>query len=324
MSDVHVHLPEIPFWPNDVATEDRELLDQLGADYVSHCGPDAPEVARFLYGDLPVIAFDRIFDGEVADLGTGALLWMFHVSGYLGGVWLRGEIDKAQKESQLSGIALPPNREGFDRIIADARRGLEAAAASDDDVLAYNRASLFPADDAVGLANGLVENFGYNQGYLLEVLESPPAGLPTPKGYSVSAAGPLACAYESPKLAVLARFRPIETALAGRSKPVYADLASRIEPVQAAAVAKGRGVWSGGLSVQGFPAQEYELLLNVSSSFLEDVQATVLATVQAVAEGEAAIGRRAAIANSAMGLWLASYGMGLMEGRKNPAAPRFE
>ena len=136
MSDVHVHLPELPFWPNDVATEDRELLDQLGSDYVNRCGQDAPEVVRFLYGDLSVIAFDR-------------------------------------------------------------------------------------------------------------------------------------------------------------------------------------------LSVQGFPAQEYELLLNVSSSFLEDLQATVLATVQAVAEGDAAIGRRAAIANSAMGLWLASYGMGLMEGRKDPAAPRF-
>jgi hypothetical protein len=323
MSDVHVQLPELPFWPNDVATEDRALLDQLGSDFVSRCGGEAPEVVRFLYGDLPVIAFDRIFDGEIADLGTGAILWMFHISGYLGGVWLRGEIDKAQEQSQLSGIALPPSREGFDRNMADAQRGLEAAAASDDEVLAYNRASLFPAGDAAGITNGLVENFGYNQGYLLEILESPPAGLSTPKGYSIHAAGPLACAYESPKLGVLPRFRPIETALAQRSKPVYADLASRIEPIQAAGVAKGRGVWSGGLSVQGFPPQEYELLLNVSSSYLEDVQATVLATVQAVAEEDAEIGRRAAIANSAMGLWLASYGMGLMEGRKDGAAPRF-
>lgn len=82
-------------------------------------------------------------------------------------------------------------------------------------------------------------------------------------------------------------------------------------------------MWSGGLSVQGFPPEQYALLLNVSSSFLEDVQATVLATVQAVAEQNAEIGRRAAIANSALGLWLASYVTGLTEGRKDPAAPRF-
>ena len=83
MSEVHVHLPEIPFWPNDVATEDLELLDRLGSEFACGRGRDAPEVARFLYGDLPIAAFDRIFDGGFADLGTGAILWMFHVSGYL-------------------------------------------------------------------------------------------------------------------------------------------------------------------------------------------------------------------------------------------------
>lgn len=323
MTNVHVILPEIPFWPNDVVIEDRDLLDRLGSDCVSRCGDDPPEAQRFLYGDLPVIAFDRIFDGDAADLGAGPILWMFYVSGYLGGVWLRREIDAAQEQSQLSGVALPPGREGFDRSVADARRGLEAAAASDADLLAYNQESLFPSGDAVGIASGLVANFGYNQGYLLEILESPPKGLSTPKGYGISSAGPLACVYESPKLGVLPRFRPIEAALAEASKPVYADLAARIDPIQQAGVARGRAVWSSGLSVQGFPPEEYELLLNVSSSYLEDVQATVLATVQAVAERDAEIGRRAAIANSAMGLWLASYGIGLMEGRKDRAAPRF-
>ena len=69
--------------------------------------------------------------------------------------------------------------------------------------------------------------------------------------------------------------------------------------------------------------RSYELLLNVSSSFLEDVQATALATAQAVAEGDAAIGRRAALAEAAVGLWMASYGSGLMEGRSDGAGPRF-
>ena len=323
MSEVQVHLPEIPFWPNDVAIEDQELLDQLATDFVRRCGDNPAEASRFLYGEVPVIAFDRIFDRDIADLGASAILWMFHVSGYLGGVWLRGEIDVAQKQSRLAGVALPPSREAFDQSMAEARRGLEAAEANDGDVLAYNRASLFPVDGAVGITSGLVANFGYNQGYLLEILESPPAGLSTPKGYAIRATGPLACSYESPKLDVLPRFRPIEKALAEASKPVYADLSSRIAPIEEASVAQGREVWSSGLSVQGFPPDQYELLLDVSSSYLEDVQATVLATVQAVAEGDVEIGRRAAIANSAMGIWLAGYGMGLMEGRQDSVAPRF-
>jgi hypothetical protein len=324
MSDVRVILPEIPFWPNDVATEDRELLDQLGAEFARSCGDAPPEANRFLYGDLPLIAFDRIFDADLADLRAGPTLWMFYVSGYLGGVWLRSEIDAAQKQSQLGGVALSPTREGFDQCMTDARRGIDAAAASEADLLAYNQQSLFPSDDAVGITNGLVENFGYNQGYLLEILESPPQGLSTPKGYGIASSGPLACVYESPKLAVLPRFRHIEVALAEAREPAYADLAARIDPIQQAGVAKGRAVWSSGLSVQGFPQQQYELLLNVSSSFLENVQATVLATVQAVADDDAEIGRRAAIANSAMGLWLASYGTGLLEGRNDGAEPRFE
>ena len=44
---------------------------------------------------------------------------------------------------------------------------------------------------------------------------------------------------------------------------------------------RGRAVWSSGLSVQGFPQEEYEQLLELSAYFLQGTQAAALAAVLA-------------------------------------------
>jgi hypothetical protein len=56
-------------------------------------------------------------------------------------------------------------------------------------------------------------------------------------------------------------------------------------------------VWDRQLDVQGFEQEAYEQLLDISSAFLETVQATALGTVRAVAEGEELVGRQAATAS---------------------------
>ncbi|MFO7591958.1 MAG: hypothetical protein R6X23_13880 [Acidimicrobiia bacterium] len=58
------------------------------------------------------------------------------------------------------------------------------------------------------------------------------------------------------------------------------DLATQIPPLQEAAIARGRMVWDGLLDVQGFSQEAYEQLLDISSAFLETVQATALAAVE--------------------------------------------
>jgi hypothetical protein len=52
------------------------------------------------------------------------------------------------------------------------------------------------------------------------------------------------------------------------------------------------------------------------------VQATALATVQAVAERDPIVGGQAAIANAMMTVWLRSYVVGLTDGR-SIGLPRF-
>lgn len=103
-----------------------------------------------------------------------------------------------------------------------------------------------------------------------------------------------------------------------------ADLATQIPPLQEAAIARGRMVWDGLLDVQGFSQEAYEQLLDISSAFLETVQATALAAVEAVVEKDVVVGRQAATANACMAVWLGSYITGLTDGREGRALPEFE
>lgn len=316
---VSVSLPDYPFWANDVIREDPDLLDQLASEYAARVGGDL-DVARFLYGEVPVVAFDRIFDGDADVEAAPGLLWLFHVSGYFGGAWLRDQIDRAQPDSALAGIHVPPTEEDFMATVATAGEGIDAAAADDSTVLDHVEGALFvPEGDDTG---GLIDTFGYNQGYMLEILESPPEGLATPDEYAVTCAGPLRCEYATPKLAALEALAPTAQALADRADG-YADLVDPIMATQEPAVERGRAVWSSGLSVQGFPQAEYDQLLDVSSSFLETVQATALAAVEATVGDDTDLARRAAIADAAMTVWLTAYVTGLTEGR-GPAEPTFE
>lgn len=312
---VTVELPPYPMWPNDTIVEDQALLDSLAAEYATAQGDDALEMERFLFGVVPVAAFDRIFETPPDELSTKGLLWVFHLSGYFGGVWLRSEIDRAQPgSSQLSGVVIPATEEGFLAVASAAADGIAASEGSDAEALGYAEASLFPANRS-GITDGLSENFGYNQGYMLQILEAPPEGFDTPEQYDVTCVdAPFACTYASPKLAALEELQPVAADLAGGSTTAYEDLAGRILPLQQQAIPNGRFVWSGGLSVEGFTQEAYDQLLDVSSSYLEDVQATGLAGSKATAEGDVDMARRAAVANSCMDVWLAAYTAGLTEG----------
>ena len=309
-----IELPDHPFFPNPVMQPDPALLDEL-ADGSS------PVMTRFLFGDAPVELFDRIFASDAPDaLPTGGYLWVFHLSGYFGGVWLRDELARSGHNEAIAGFSVNPSEDAFVEETERAARALTAAAAGDDEVLAYAETSLFDAE------HGLVDNFGYNEGYLLQIVEKPPDGLTTPPGLVVcpatAAAGPLTCTYGASRLTALGTFADVSDALARGDGP-YADLATRIAPLQDAGIARGRTVWDGMLNVSGFAQEAYEQLLDISCAFLETVQATVLATVRAVAVGDTLAARRAAVANACMGVWLTSYLVGITDGRPGRALPQF-
>lgn len=316
-----VEVPEYPFWPNDVYVEDQALLDDLATEYAVEAD-DPGDTERFLYGWAPIAAFDRIFAEDLSPDEVRALLGLFHLSGYFGGVWLRGAIDRAQPgTSAIANLRTAPTEDGFRSSVADAQAALDAAEAGGDALIAYNEQSLFPQGEGGFTGDGLAQGFGYNQGYMLQILEAPPSGLTTPDRYGVTCTGVFACEYVTPRLDALASLADVQAALA-EGAPSYDALAPRLAAEQDAFVPQGRAVWSSGLSVEGFTQRDYETLLDVSSSFLETLQATALAATKAAAERDEQTGRRAAIANAAMAAWLSAYSTGLTEGRDPTDVPK--
>jgi hypothetical protein len=317
---VNVQLTEYPYFAGTMMTPDVALLDELASEYAARQGNDPPVMTRFLFADVPVVLFDNIFTAaDPAQLPLGPYLWLYHLSGYYGGLWLRGELLKSGHNRMIENVNLPQSEEQFTTEVGDAKRVLDRAAGAD--VLAYNEESLFDQpnpDNENAPIRGLIDLFGYNEGYMLQIMDRPPAGLVTPADLVVCPVdptdGPLFCQYQTSRLAALQTFDPVAEKLKGGSG-TYSELAGKIAPIQAPGIARGRMVWDGQLDVQGFEQQAYEQLLDISSAFLETVQATALATVQAVAERQEPIGRQAATANAMMAVWLRSYIVGLTDGR---------
>lgn len=325
---ITVELVDHPFWPNDVAVEAPDALDELAAAYAASLPAGTePEMERFLFGSLAVTVFDEIFAGTTPER-QAELMWMLHLSGYFGGRWLRGEIFAAEQDAApVLGVDVTPSESGFLETIARAEARLAAIDGSDDEVIAAARAALFdspPAEEGDEPIRGLTDSFGYNRGYMLQILEAPPEGIEASPEFQINCGGLFDCVYVTPKLAVLPELGDFQAAI-NSDDPPDAALVAELLPVQEAAIPRGRAVWSGGLSVQGFSQRSYDQLLDVSSSFLETVQATALINTKAVAEGDVEAARTGLIAEAAQIVWLAAYFDGLLhgEGQENIELPRF-
>jgi len=326
-----VAVPDHPFFPGTTMRVDEKLLASLAGGYRHSRRGDPLDMTRFLFSEVPVTLLDRVFATEnpASELPMSGYLWLFHLSGYFGGVWLRAELVRTGKNDAIAGYSDPQDERGFRAEVARADATLAAASGPAAGVLEHARTSLFDRQlptDATQPQPGLVDTFGYNQGYLLQIVDEPPDGLSPPAGFlscpADPATRPLHCEYRTNRLRALRSFDTVSKELAAGGAG-YADIAPLIPPLQAAGIARGRQVWNGMLDVQGFSQHAYEQLLDISSAFLETVQATALATAQAVGEQEVRVGRRAAVADALLGVWLASYMTGLTDGRTDRTLPEF-
>ena len=320
-----VELVSYPFWDNGVAVESPAALDDLATAYVADLGPDEEtEMERFLFGDLAVTVFDEVFEGATPERRQ-ELMWMMWLSGYFGGRWLRGEIADAQPEAPLVGFSDVPTEESFAGTIGRAADRLASLEGDDAEILAAARAALFdrpPAEEGGDPIRGLADNFGYNRGYLEEILATPPDGVEASPQFQVDCDGLFDCVYATPKLAVLEDLGEFQ-ALLNSEEPPDPELVAELIPVQEAAIPRGVSVWSGGLSVQGFSQESYDQLLDVSSSFLETVQAAALINARAVAEEDVAAAQTGLVAEAVMIVWLEAYRAGLTNGEGEIELPSF-
>jgi hypothetical protein len=308
---LHVSIPDHPFSDNDLIAPAGALLDGLARESCEARGGTVPEVTQFLFGSAPVSVFESLLRNDPADVDFEGSLWVLHLSGYFGGVWLRREIVSAQPDSFIANIGSTPTEADFLAEVESVRPATVAARAVDDaEVLAYLEAIFLE----------LVDGFGYNKGYLLQILEVPPEGLSSPADLALCE-GPLSCVYEPLALEALGDFDAARDRLGDPPDDAWDEIAQSVLGLQDQSEARGRMVWSSGLSVQGFSQESYEVLLDVSSSFLQVVQATALAAAQSLAESKADVGRRASAADAGFRIWIDSYTMGLLDGRSDRELP---
>ena len=292
-------LPDHPWFPNDVMVEDPALLERL---VDAESGP----VERALFGRIPLRLLGAALTRAPDAPPTAAALWVMHLSGYFGGVWLRQELARAQPDAPLLGVDVPPDETAFGELVTAQRAALDAA-----------------RDDASALAFAgerfahHLDGYGYNHGYLFEILESPPAGLRSPADF-LDAPGLLDARYATDQIDGLASLVERCNATVARG-----DVDARqLLVTQTEAHERGRMVWSTGLSVQGFPQAEYDQLLELSAYFLQGTQAAALAMVLARTAPDADLARRAAVVDALLEPWSVSYRMGLLDGRVDRELPR--
>jgi hypothetical protein len=292
-----IELPDHPWFPNDVMSPDPALLDALAAD-------ESGTVERLLFGRVPLRLFGDALTTDLDAYPVAGALWVMHLSGYFGGVWLRREIARALPDAPLLGVDITPDAAVFEELTSAQADALAALAGDDAQALEYSAAQSAPQ----------LDGYGYNHGYLVEILEAPPAGLTSPPGF-FTAPGLLDATYAVDEIAGLDELRRR-----------FADELGRLDVTalnaqQTEAHERGRSVWSTGLSVQGFPQAEYEQLLELSAYFLQGTQAAAIAAILATADRDASLARRGALVAALLAPWTISYRMGLLDGRADRALP---
>jgi hypothetical protein len=291
-------LPDHPWFPNTVMVEDPVLLQQL-------LDAETGSVERALFGRIPVRLLGDALTGEPDSDRLGGRLWIMHLSGYFGGVWLRRGLSRAQPDAPLLGVDVLPDATAFSELTTAQTAALQAARGGAS-ALAF----------ATERFAHHVDGYGYNRGYLTEILEAPPAGLTSPADFLV-APGLLDARYAVDEIAGLRELVERFAAAIGRDDVDPDPLLA----MQEDAHARGRAVWSSGLSVQGFPQREYDQLLELSAYFLQGTQAAALAMVLASTTDDVDLARRAAVLDALLEPWSVSYRMGLLDGRSDRRLP---
>ncbi len=294
---MRAELPEFPFVESALAKAGQTYLDELATAYVCSLGEgEAINDAYFFYSYAPLESFNRIVAGDTVHLPE--MRWVLHLSGHFGGIWLQSGLNPDAEDDGEGG----EGGGGFldaERIAGEAMTALEG---SDEDLFAYNKKSLLAG---IFPDLGIASNFGYNTGYLLEIYESPPASLEPPSNF-IECEGLLWCDYATARLEALSTLSATSGKLSTDGNR-WEELRDGVRTAQAGGENMGRNVWGGFMSKDGLTQDFYIELLDVSSSFVEAVQATGLLAAQGYAESDADAGRTSAQMQSALAYWLGSY-----------------
>ncbi len=327
ISIAYANGPPFPKSGNRVmdAEKGKRLLDELAAEHNGKQGGRALSMMRWISSIAATQIQNRVVSSPRSELDLEAMFGALHISGWFGGIWfVRDGFQRPAPEA-----VNPAAAEAAVRLYVEGRDA--ALEASDTDIFAFlthQETTQGPTGDSVGgrgLAS-LVDSYGYNTGYSLQVNEEtvggkvtppPPEKLMCPGSHPQLVApndphadAPLfGCTYSPSYLASLDGLRPYRDAYAA----AFPERAAELKAIQDRAEARGRTIWSYRLgNVIKADQAVREALWDVDNAFLEVVQAAGLLNMGAQVNRDAELGRRAALGSSGvLKGWLASYGLGL-------------
>jgi hypothetical protein len=267
----------------------------------------------------------RVVTSSPADLDLEGVFGALHIAGWFGGIWFVRDGFQRPAPEEVN----PAGADAAARLYAEGRdTALDASDAEVFAFLTHQETTQGPGGDSVGgtgLAS-LVDSYGYNTGYSLQVNEETVDGQvapPPPDKLACAGAHPqlvapnephadaplFGCTYSPSYLPALEGLRPYRD----RFVTSFPEQAAELKAIQDRAEARGRTIWSYRLgNVIKAEQAVREALWDVDNAFLEVVHAAGLLNMAAQVERDVELGRRAALGSSGvLKGWLASYGLGL-------------
>ena len=302
-------IPEYPFFENDAIEVSDDALMEAAFHYCNTVG-DADAVDFFL-GYLPINALDT------ACAGAGEaeqLMGSLYLSGYFGGVWLRDKLDGVE-----AGLADDETDWGLLKPLFKTLAKLTANRLEDAD--APDAEAITAAKDGL---NALLLLYGYNRGYLEQIIDVPPPGLSSPEGLLECAdAHVLDCAIAtSHAMPNAAAYDDANDALASPVGAKWQEMEELLE-IAENAIGSGEGVWES-ISIDKLDAAGYDVLLDLSAGYLRTGQAASFAGMTAYAQDDADAARCSILMNAGVTLWSGAYFMGLASPADPGTFPTFE
>jgi hypothetical protein len=308
----HAAVPEMPLPPGRSMVVSAALLEQVACDECERvAGADRD---RFFSGRLALAALDALLaEPALADRTghAGNLL----VSGYFGGIQLRGVLGSIGARD--AGPAAP--------LLEQV--GRSTAAGLDQEVGRLQRLAADGSDAQVqrtmaDLAPVLALLYGYNLGYLRETLAHPPAGT-TVEG-RIECPTELSCRTPALPLAGAARYDATFERLAAPTDSRWSSTAAVLHALVDAAEPGGRAVWSQLLAGDGFNAQGYEAIVDLSGGFLQVSGVALAGSAEASSGGDPELARASLALTAGLIAWAGSYFLGLASPLPDTALPQLD
>ena len=296
-----VLIPAYPFWPNPAFVVDEDRIASLAS---TSCEATEPSSAAFFLGDLPMGSLDLLCLSALGDPDAPpaeVLLGDLYISGYFGGVWLRDSMEGGPGHGHEGEAPVGFEQSIFDAL-ATAASGLVGTGRHGSDASVLSGARL-----SVPLFLLL---YGYNFGYIEVALENPPEGTPPVEDLLVCD-GFLDCESPGIELEALERFDFAHDRILSPPTFRWAKMADLVEIWGEGSVESGRAVWEEILERGAFSSSAYELLLELSASYLLVSEAAVLSGMTAWADADPASGRCGALLQAGLLVWSGSYFLGL-------------